>query len=321
MILAKDKYGRIGRKIPGIGFDAKIDVPKKASHQGDVFLSPAALEAEESRHKEREQYEIAMQKAKAARLRAQREAEALIAKKQHFELKAMEQAKKHNPEQEALKKYFGLQMGMSETDKVARSLVTADFSQSGGNPQIVPSGPAYKGVWSADYRKDKIVGNPLSRDGVFGVGVTDYDKIVSGIDVHQWNTVAMQNEKVVGGTIHGVLHDVDKHMARAAMGEDSGFWDWLPSSDDVGEFLSDVGTQISEIADETIDQLRADLPSELKNLATSELRKLIQSGDPRITIPRYSYAQASAIPKWAIYTSVGMMGVGLLLVLYKTFAK
>ena len=79
------------------------------------------------------------------------------------------------------------------------------------------------------------------------------------------------------------------------------------------------------IGQQLIHDLREQLPTELKNLATSELRKLISSGDPRIpptiTVPRYQQAAASGIPQWAIYAGLGMMGLGVLMVAYKAFSK
>jgi hypothetical protein len=82
----------------------------------------------------------------------------------------------------------------------------ANYSSSGGNSDIVPSDESKRPIsWAADFRQHLIVGNPLTRDGVFGPSVTDYDRYVNGIDVNQTDVIGMpaNTSNVAGGTMLG----------------------------------------------------------------------------------------------------------------------
>lgn len=317
MNLAKDKYGRIGRKIPGRGFDAQVEPPEAGDRIGNVYLSPSTFEEEEAQ-RSKEEAEQKARKAWQERQKAVQKAKELMARKQHMEI-TQDRARIQNRDQALLADYFQRQMGMSEESKVARSLVTADFSESGADPQIVPVGPEYKGVWRADYRWEKTVGNPLSRDGEFGLGVTDFDRIVKGDDIHQWNQVntsrslSPQGEalRIVGGTMVGKFNDVEGHMNRNQMGFD---WSW-----------DSISSSVSDLADKTWDQLQSDLPKELAEQIQGEIfgsgGGSGQPGTVVVTRPVYqpvaAASQAMGVPPWAIYAGVGMIGIGLMFMMFK----
>lgn len=307
MLLAKDKNGRIGRKIPNKGFNAQIEIPPEASHLGDVYLNTNRLEHDERYWKNEEALQIAKAKAREEQEKLKRKALELRSLERNHAIKD-QQRKPLSRDQRLLGNYFRRQMGLTEQEKVARSLVTADFSQSGADPQIIPVPDEYKGVWAADYRWEKVIGNPLSRDGVFGPGVTDYDRIVKGSDIHQWN-----EPTVVGGTQLGVYNDEVKFAKNNQL---SGFGSLF---DDLSDWASSVYEGALEIADETLSEIRAQLPEELKKLTNTELKKLLasqgQPGVPTISIPRYTTVPAAAQNQnWVMYAGLGLLGLGVLFI-------
>lgn len=321
MQLAKDKYGRIGRKVPGIGFDAEIQAPLEAAPRGNVYLSPRSLEIEEARRAEEEQWRIAQAKAKAFENEAKRKAEEVKARLMHEKIMEQKQSVR-NRDQELLSAYFKRQSMMGEEARVASTLrAPADFSQEGWNPEIVEGNPEYKGVWGADYRWEKVYNNPLSRDGVFGIGTTDFDKIVKGVDVHQTNIPVGMAPKIVGGTMVGKYDDVEGRMHGRGMNGPMG-WDW--SWDSITSGISDLG-------DKTWDQLQDQLPGELSNQIMKELGQITggssSGGTATVNVTRPIYqpvvgaansaAQSLGVPPWAIYAGVGMIGIGLLVVIFK----
>lgn len=320
MILAKDKHGRIGRKIPKMGFDAEIEAPEMAERRGNVYLSPQALEAEEAFRAQEEAWQKEKAKVQAIKAKAREKAIEIKKRLQHEDIMRSKAAVK-NRDEELLAAYFKRQSMMGEEDKVARSLVTADFSASGGDPQIVPGESEYKGVWGADFRWEKRVNNPLSRDGVFGIGTTDFDQIVKGTDVHQWDIP--HGMKIVGGTMVGKYDDVEGRVRKPMAGQMGHMgWDWSWDS---------ISGGISDLADKTWDQLQDQLPDEIASQITKELGQITggsSSGGQatvNVTRPIYQPIQTSVnqaastlgVPPWAIYAGVGMIGLGLLLVVLK----
>ena len=198
MQLAKDKHGNIGRKIPSQGQEAKIARPVKAEEQSNVYVSQKSVMKQEIKDKVEVAKAQAKEQANVAKQKIEKEAKQIQEAKKVKEVEKFQQAAKISPTMVALKEFFEKKQSQGETKAVLNALspaslpsAPADFSASGGNVQYVRGNKLATGgdQWSADYRTQMIVGNPLTRDGVFGPGITDYDRFVKGVDVNQTNIV------------------------------------------------------------------------------------------------------------------------------------
>lgn len=219
MQLAKNKYGQIGRQQPSVGLEAQVVSAPMAEIQRDVYVSQSSVEQDNA---QKNQAEWAQNQRRLQRQLELAEIKRERAQKERLERRAIlnEQAQKIDPINEQLKSYFAMQGTMGETEKVVSTLLPpnpADFSASGGNLQYVPGLPVTGGdqFW-ADFRQERIVGNPLTRDGIFGPRTTDYDRFVAGEDVNQTNVV-----KIAGGTMLGRYH------MDGTMGQTQSWTDWL----------------------------------------------------------------------------------------------
>ena len=215
MYLARDKYGNIGRQIPGASFGAEIAQPYAAESPGNVEISSAA-QIDYQQKLRRQKYlahKADRDQKRYAELARVNQAQALSGA-QARNIAQFQGPKNYDPVNEKLKAYFArkMQMGSSSSDQVALSVsatsgavfkpvAPADFSQSGANMHLVPDDhPQETVVWESDFRTHMIKGNPLTRDGKFGPAVTDYDRFVQGTDV---NDQSMGRMRVSGNTIYG----------------------------------------------------------------------------------------------------------------------
>ncbi len=247
----------------------------------------------------------------------------------------------------------------------------ADFSNSGANMHLVPGDdPHGPYVWHSDNRRHMIKGNPLTRDGEYGPGVTDYDRFVNGVDVNQ-SVVAGATMPVAGNTMLGRHEGQGRRLGGALgraygqMGDDSvdfSYFDDVPAApvDDGGSIVDpsaytedltsgsstmpvtgnvapteaelEAATPTSPgVFDKvwTAAEVQADktLPSILQQqmLAALSAGKKVATSGSSVIISQPGKAPTaigtiSSIPPVVIYASVGLIGVGLLLLLMKSRA-
>lgn len=346
MILAKDKHGRIGRQIPGVGELPRVASAPEAEHRRDLYLSTRSIEADQAHYAKIEQERNAMVEANRLRNIVKRNAER-IARERRAEEVERQSLGSYNPMTEKLRAHFAKQKGMGETESVVDSLfhAPADFSQSGGNPQYVPSEEGKRPiVWRADFQQQLIVGNPLTRDGEYGPEITDYDRYVNGVDVNETNVVA-------GGTMLGRYNGSNAEagmgnapfqarrkvrpsgvpygmsgVPRGMRGVPAGF-SGHPLGMGFDFSWGGITDWVSGVAEQTVDNLSDSLPDQI----AKELQDIISGGGDahvnpatgQIVVTRpvtgttTTVAQSLGVPPWAIYAGLGLMGVGVLFVLIK----
>ena len=374
MNLAKSPDGRIGRQVPHASEEAVVEVAPMASRRGNVYVSAQKIEDDQAYSDQQE----AEQRAHMAGLRLMRakERRAEIAN----ELEARKKAENHqslaeiNPLNTLLTRYFAKQAATPESVKVANSLShdageareisrgilqnPADFAADSNKPEIVLANEDKRPIsWRADFRQHLMVGNPLTRDGVFGPAVTDWDRFVHGTDVNQEDVV-----DVAGGTILGRYggqqmtekwenkeataqeSEIEATMEKAAkLHSHPALTLWLPTIDvsrpmpklplDQVVAPSGMGWEMPSwsditdwgggVLDKTVTKLEDQLPDQLaKELQAAILGggKATTSPTGQITVTRpvaVSSQASSGIPSWALYTGLGLAGLGVLLIAVK----
>ena len=309
MILAKDRFGRIGRKVPGQGFEAKVVPSSMGERRGDLYLSARQIEEDQAYWDQKANEERAFRQAQAIANIARRKAKEQRAQSEARRIKAQQAAAKFDPMNELLKSHYAKKGMMGETETVALSVAPADFSSSGANPGVVPGEDMTGGQqWRADFRQQLIKGSPLTRDGVYGPAVTDYDRFVQGVDVNQTDIVA-------GGTMLGrhngsIAPAGNGRQALSGMGFD---WSW-----------SGITSTVSNVASQTADNLVNALPSQLSQQLQQEILgtggQVTQTGPGQITVQRpvtgsTTYVrEASVVQPWMIYTGFGLLGLTVLVI-------
>jgi hypothetical protein len=324
MRLAKGADGRIGRQIPGQGMNAKVVAAPMAERRGDVYLSTHSIEADQAYYSDLENTQRALNQAKRIERSVRAKADKIREERQASRVRGIQSLGSYSRDEEKLRRHFARKLQMGETDQVVGSILPAnpaDFSESGANPQYVPGERMTGGEeWRADFRQHLITGSPLTRDGVFGPQVTDFERFVKGVDVNQTDVV-----EVVGGTMLGRMGD--EHMFQdVTMGSDGslrvtnrpkslGFdWSW--------DGLADA---FSSTASQTVDNVIDDLPGQL----AQELQHAITGGGTAttsgntITVQRpvtgatTTLSQTLGLPKWALYGGLGLLGIGVTFMMIK----
>lgn len=322
MHLAKSKNGLIGRQIPGVGDEARIQSASLGERRGDLYLSTGSIEADEAYFGEKEARERAFRKAKRVQKIAKAHAERIAQEKAAAKASRSQALSGYDPIATKLQRYFAKRQTMGETAQVLADLQKpADFSSSGANPEYVPGNRMTGGEeWRADFRQHLIVGNVLTRDGEFGPAITDFDRFVNGVDVNQ-------TDVVVGGTMVGRLDNssIKTDLVSDGMGgvkvfkrgmRGMGFdWSW-----------SGITDAISNVADQTVDQTLNSLPEQL----SKELQDALKGGGTvqsssggtvvvqrPVTGATTTIQQTLGIPPWALYTGIGVLGLGLMFVMIK----
>jgi len=352
MILAKDKNGRIGRQIPGVGEQAQVQYAPEAGHRGNVYLSTRSIEADQAYYAREEQERIAKVRAERLRNIVKRNAQRIEQEARAKEIQAHQGLGSYDSNRERLRQHYARKNAMGETESVISSLLRtpADFSESGANPQIVESDESKRPVvWRADFRQELVVGNPLTRDGEFGPAITDYDRYMTGVDVNQTDVVA-------GGTMLGrydgsnapagmgiVPFTVKQPQFRKKLhphGVPSGMGHSAPAArrsrpevatGPMGSWWDSATDWVTGVATSTVDNLSNSLPKEIADQIQKELNDIIAGGGDahvnpatgQIVVTRpvtgttTTVAQSLGVPPWAIYAGLGLMGVGVLFVLIK----
>lgn len=341
MHLAK-KNGRISRQIPGQGVrTANVSMGER---RGDLYLSVGSIAGDQAYwdQMDAEAHQTMVHETMAGRARKQMTEQRN--QRMREGLKSFQAVAKHDPMNEKLKRHFARQSGMGATsDAVMRTVLPpdpADFSSSGANPQYV-NGLMMTGghQWEADFRQHLIVGNPMTRDGVYGPAVTDYDRYVQGLDVNDTDIVqgaqnsmlspedhglSSDESNVAGGTMLGRYNgkvapqgEGRKHLARRRHGPNMGFdFSW----DGITDALSDV---VDQTSDNLVDSLPKTLQAQITAAVGGGGHATTNPATGVVTITRpvtgavNSISQSLGVPPWAIYTGVGLIGVGVLLVVIK----
>jgi len=223
MYLAKSKNGMVGRVRKSHDGQAVIAPSTMGERVGNLYLSVGQIEADDKYWKQKDEENRAKYQAQVVSAQAKRKAQSIQEQKSREAAQRQQAQIPEDLTQRKLKKYFAQTMGMSQTERVARSL-QADFSQT----EMLPGKRAYTPVARADYQNHQITGNPLTRNGNYGP-VTDFDRFVNGTE--------NENDfvKYAAGT-----------MYRKPVPGQFG-WEWS----DVGDWFADAG---SNVADELQDQ-------------------------------------------------------------------
>jgi hypothetical protein len=336
MDLAKDKNGRIGRKIPGGGKQAKIVAAVPADERRNLFLSEKTIVADEAR----EQLEVTKNNAKnqaiAVNKLIKERADRIKAEMAAKQIQKFQKANKHDPESEKLKEYLMNKQSQSETNAVLDSLIRAnepsiavknvvtpvklpkapaDFSSSGANPQYVRGNPMTGGTqWRADFRTQLIVGNPLTRDGVYGPNITDYDRYVRGLDIKQWDTVNMDRRSIND-------YDFDLPISGGTMvGRYNG--QNIPAQvQGMGASLSDIWGGITSGFQQGVSNVAQQLPGQVSTAFTKEIQAMIDKGlarknpDGTVTVLRETQAPPTIIQQAGVSPTVllasGLAALGI----------
>lgn len=321
MILARNKFGQIGRQVPGVGLQAKVESPTMGERRGNVYVSPAQVEEDQAYWAQKEREQIARAQAEAFANKFRQKAQELQAQARAKAAAEFQKVAQVDPMNEKLKTFFAKRAMMGEDAKVVNNIAlsfpkSADFSASGARPLLVPGEPMTGGnQWSADYRQHLIKGNPLTRDGVYGPGVTDYDRFVNGVDVNQTNVVDTGEDNIAGGTMLGRW---DGRMApRGPHGLKGMGFDW--SWDGITSAVSNVANQT---VDNVVDKLPDQLAKELQNAVsgggkvTSSTGGTIVVQRPPTTAPSTVTTMASSmgVPPAVLYGFMGLFAVGVLFI-------
>lgn len=387
MYLAKDRFGRVGRQKPGVGYEAEVESPAQGVRRGNVYLSEGQIEDDQNYYQAKANQMRALAEAERVAAIAKRKAEIIEATKRAREVLSFQKIAEADPMNDKLRRHFGITMGRTQSEQVANSVssdvvqTNADFSSQGGRPEVVLSKDDKRPImWRSDFRTLRIVGNPLTRDGSYGPAVTDYDRYVHGVDVNQTDVV-----QIAGGTILGryngenltedwasALKDKsyqEKLAAYAKMKEmqsqpwyegprghsmsgipqnkyqsqpmngqmgtmgasgdlrslsnrqgvhgTMGFdWSW-------GGITDWAGGIIDKSVDKLEDQLPEQLAKELQNVIAQGGSTQVSPSTGTVTVyhptpsPVTTIQQATGIPSWALYTGLGLMGVGVVFMMIK----
>ncbi|NJM09361.1 MAG: hypothetical protein HC883_00215 [Bdellovibrionaceae bacterium] len=315
MYLAKNKHGEIGRKVPGSGFDAKIDRSAFGERRGNVYLSESQIENDQAYWDQVENSTRAIRQAEAVANKVKQIAETRRQMQRAQEVSAFQRLAKLDPMNEKLRQFYAKKAMMGETATAVSSLqlpsASADFSSSGANPQYVEGNPMTGGdQWRADFRQHMIVGNPLTRDGVYGPAVTDYDRFVQGVDVNQTDVV---DAPIAGGTMLG------------RYGGES-----LPRGMGFSLSLDSITSGISNIVSQTGDNLVNALPDQLSKELQEQIfggGQVTSSSGGVVNVTRQvpgtttTYVQSQPLPQWAKWSLIGggvLVGSLVLLSLVKS---
>lgn len=348
MNLARNKNGSIGRQIPGQGIQARTVPSRLGEAHGNLYLSAASIAREQADRAKKEYIQSeAIKKNKIAQAQKRR-AERLQAQKGNQRIGASQAAAKYNPMNAKLAMHFAKQKTMGQDEMVATSLYhapnwtrgttgkvftprpPADFSNSGANMDTVPSNqPVEPVIWHTDFRMHMIKGNPLTRNGSYGPGVTDFDRFVNGRDVNDQaidgggdGTERLAgSERIAGGTMLGRLHGSQVRAGIANRGRNSHLGDEFDDfeSDDSGGFFSDLWTSAQ-------DTVSSALPGALASQITGGGGSPSSPGST-VTVIRPPTTIASTatmvpgVPNWALYSGIGLMGVGVLFAVLNAIKK
>lgn len=261
MNLAKGRNGRIGRQVPGQGLQAKIVQPSGGGYNRNLYLSEGQIAADQNYFAAQEAKNKALGRAREAQARQAAGQAQMQMKRNMMGVAAFQQLARVNPMNARLLQHFARQKGMgASSNQVASTLYhtpvvnnttgatsgyhakprpPADFSNSGANMHLVPDDRGRDPVvWHSDYRMQLFKGNPLTRDGVYGPKVTDYDRFVNGVDVNE-SVVAGAEMPIAGNTMLGRYEGKSRRlggylgraMGNGNMGDDTVPYD--PSMDTV----------------------------------------------------------------------------------------
>lgn len=314
MILAKNKNGQIGRMIPSVGFDAQVETAQMGERRGSVYVSARSIQEDQDYYAQKDAEARGMAEAQKLKNIVEKNAQRIKAEQHHQNQEAFRKIAAIDPMNEKLRRHYTKMGAMGETQRVLNSV--ADFSQSGGNPEFVSGEVLAPGgqEWGADFRTLRIVGNPLTRDGAFGPAITDYERYVQGIDVHQENMV---DYPVAGGTMYGRENgedlqnretQMDSSANMAGMGQMNGMGDWWDDlSDSFTSGITKGAGDVSATLPKTLlDQL---LPGQ--TVKTGGNTATVYNPVPNVTT---SYLP-SQMPKWAMPVMIGAGAlIGLLVV-------
>ncbi len=315
MNLAKGKDGRIGRQVHGFGFDAQVVPAEQGERRGNVYISTHSIEEDQAYYAKKAAQARALNAAKRVERVAKERADLIQFQENQKKAKAYQKLAAVDPMNERLKKHFAKQLGAPEYERTENSVRNgnqivrhaADFSSSGGSPEVVMSPDGRRPIeWRADFRQHEVVGSMLTRDGQYGPAVTDYDRYINGLDVNQTDIVD------VGGTMYGRL---DGQSIGNGMGLDlSSYWDKFTTG-----LTSGIDKGITKIADSLPDQIAKELQQIISGGGDAHVDQA--TGQIIVTRQPSVMPASSGIPQWAVYTGLGLAGLGVLLIAVKAFKK
>lgn len=300
MFLARNKNGTIGRRVRAMGEESVIALPSAGSPMSNTQVSQNNVDTNQAYWAEREakfRADLVAGQKKEMSLRAIKLEKFRALEKAALDEQALISI---NPIEDALKRKFAIEAQSPQSANVLKS-IKADFFDHRMIP--APQEGIKSGVRSADFNINELTGNPLTRDGQYGV-VTDYDRIVQGQPLAVGGRVNMTGETIL-------RKQPKKRPLPAQMGL---------SWEDASNWFSSVGAS-------TADNLANQLPAEIANQIKNQLLPSTTSPSGTVTynVPVQAppnYVQAAAqnmnVPPAVIYGALGLMGAGFLLVLVKS---
>jgi hypothetical protein len=332
--LAKNSRGQIGRHVRSFGEEAQIEIPPGAARTGTVEVSARSIEQDQQYWQEMDRRAQAEAEARITRARFERASARAAEDQRRALIESQQVPATYNLEEEKLKRYFARNMGMSESERTARS-VRADFTIN----EMIPGNPKRPMNIRSDYRQMEIVGNPLTRDGSYGV-TTDYDRFVRGteldndlVPVPQSSTLLRAKNNGNGGFSgpngEPLYRPRPSESLRRSPRAQMGYDEEDPFAADLEEEESNWFERLFE---STAEQFQEQAPEAVARAATQTAvaqitgqrppapQTIYQTG-PASYLPMQSqvarYAQSSGVPPWAIYSVVGLLGVGVLITAVK----
>lgn len=319
MILAKGRDGRIGRMVRSMGMEAVVDPALHACHTRSVIVSENSILEDDQRAQDAE----IRQRAKLESKRLQRTAARIAREKEFRDGRAFTEKRRHEAQlakdRENMKwsKHFARVNGMSEDEKVAKSVVS-DFSIYEMVQDKRPLRPINR---RADFDIMQLTGNPMLRNETIFQPARDWERFVKGDELN--NDRITDVGAVVGGTMLGRYEGQDVNLSQKTrrriskakgMGDEPGFWDQL---------WSQTQAEILKQAPQAI--IQAEIAKQQQYIQPSPVPVALPSQIPAATLPAANpvarAAQTMGVPTWALVSVVGLMGVGVALVGYKMLAK
>lgn len=329
MYLAMNKYGQLGRKIPSMGDNAVIAPPVCADRTSSVIVNPnMAIADSDYWNSVAAAQEDLVNQTQMTQEEINQNADEVYAQA-NAQMLAYQNDVPEDQDQAALRRYYAMLNTTPESVKSAMT-VRADFSMATQVPGEPFTTPTLNPM--SDFNQNELVGNPLTRDGSYGV-VTDWDRFVKGTEmqnseVHTNNSIMYRLPQAQMGRQGG------RRRSRRRLGDefdDAAFQEFDAMPDDSSGGAIDVTSQTTAPAASTSSSPSwlSSLFSSASSTAQAALNKQVAStkagtaANP-VTGKTITAIQAGTImglPSVVFYGAVAMIGIGVVFVAMKKANK
>jgi hypothetical protein len=229
MYLARDKYGRLGRKMGEWGMGdtstpaaatpatpaasstpatptAVIETPMCAERTSNVYVNPNQIQADQDYWDSVQQTTAQAQAQNDAATQSSQAIADDVWYKQAKELDSFQNNIPENADDATLKNYLVNCVGTTESMRVASS-ISPNFNINRLAPGQVFQTPTQNP--NADFNEFELMGNPLTRDGQYGV-VTDWDRFLQG---REMQNAEVQDPSAMNGNNNSILYKVPQKLS------------------------------------------------------------------------------------------------------------